>query len=595
MAERLIFELGAGRVDHGVICERQWGGSAVRRVDDALRGRIPVRPGCRGPDRDRRLDDARNAQLVQQGRDSAGLYSQSWFRNGAQAASALTGGGVANSQTGQGGMGDKSGGTSFTPTQIYQRSPLETIYAESWAARKVIDIPINDMFVRWRALQHPQPEALTAFEDAEKRHRVRSRLAKAMKAARLYGTGLIVIVTAEDDLESELLPDRLRPGDLRNLIVTSRFHAAVMEREQDIFSPRFGQPARYEISLGTGQKFTVHHSRVLRFDGMTAPDDDGWEWYDSYWGLPELIPVMATVFQDATISQSGAHMVQEFSIPVVKLQRFHEAIANESRFDPETPTASQIAESVSQAKSIYRTIFLDEKDDISRLAVNVSGLANLMERFAGRVAAAADIPATRFWGQSPVGMNATGDSDMANYSIKVSDMQATLLADPLERLDLLLARDAGIAEVPTYSWIPLMDLSETDQATILQTKVQAVSKAVEDGSDRSGGRPGSDRRGTGLRWDRSRCRGGRRVQRRQAGAGHGDAPGAAGSRQGSRQGSRRGPPETRGRHPRPSSAGSSPPYWPMRSACGMTSPGRSGASMTGSVGRPGRHSRKPVW
>ena len=426
---------------------------------------------------------ARAELLSARASDEAGLYTSQWFRQSQYHAAALSGGGLINPGSGMGGISDKTGNVSFIPTRINNCQPLETIYAESWAARKTIEIPVSDMLIRWRTLQHPDPQLVETFEEAEKRHRIRSWLRRAAIAGRLYGTALLLIITSEAPLDEPLDVDRLRPGDLRSLILKDRFHVSVEEKDHDIFSPHYDQPLIYraEIDHASKAKLDIHHSRVLRFDGMAPPDSHGWSAYDQDWGLSELIGVMTSIFQDASLAAGGSHMVSEFSIPVVKMKNYHQAIAAEAHVDPEIPTAAQIAENVNMAKSIYRTMFIDQEDDVDRLAVNVSGLANLMDRYARRVAAAADIPATRFWGQSPVGMNATGASDMANYAIRVAELQRDVLDDPLGVLDMILARTSGLAEPPTYKWIPLIDLSETDQAQILSTRTDALIKAMREG------------------------------------------------------------------------------------------------------------------
>ena len=52
--------------------------------------------------------------------------------------------------SGLGGAHDKAAATFFRPTRFYWRSPLEILRVESWAARKAIGIPVDDMFLRWR-------------------------------------------------------------------------------------------------------------------------------------------------------------------------------------------------------------------------------------------------------------------------------------------------------------------------------------------------------------------------------------------------------------------------------------------------------------
>ena len=59
-------------------------------------------------------------------------------------------GGIQNYKTGMGTGLDSSESSFFRPTRIYSRHQLETLRVQSWAARKFIDIPVDDMLIRWR-------------------------------------------------------------------------------------------------------------------------------------------------------------------------------------------------------------------------------------------------------------------------------------------------------------------------------------------------------------------------------------------------------------------------------------------------------------
>ena len=113
------------------------------------------------------------------------------------------------------------------------------------------------------------------------------------------------------------------------------------------------------------------------------------------------------------------------------------------------------------------------------MAIQFGGLADLMDRFHQRLAAAADIPMTRFLAQSPAGMNATGESDLENYYSMVESNRERQLAHNLPILDEVVARDAGLREVPDYEWPSLIETSDKDIAEAALIKVQALREAVD--------------------------------------------------------------------------------------------------------------------
>lgn len=402
------------------------------------------------------------------------------YRSRARGRPGLTGGGYLNPATGAGGLADKSEGGFFTPTRVFNRSLLETVYVESWAARKFIDIPVDDMLIRWRLFDGDDEAAIEAFSETEDRHRVRSRLARAMKAGRLYGSAFLVIATRDAPLIEPMDPERIRPGDLSNLIVFDRYDASVAQRDSDPFSATYGEPLTYRFTSRSGAMLDVDASRVLRFDGIEPLSLTGWQAYDQDWGVPEIVPVMLSILQDAGIASGVAHLASEASVPVIKMQDFKVALSGGSRSESGL-SVEELGQEISLLRSIYRTLFMDVEDEFERVSVNFTGLADLLDRFARRLAAAADIPATRFWGQSPVGMNATGESDMRNYAVRVAAMQESKLRGPLAVLDSVLAGDSGVAEPPGYEFPSLLDLSDAEKAQTAKIRAEAVNVAMQAG------------------------------------------------------------------------------------------------------------------
>lgn len=406
-------------------------------------------------------------------------------------------GGLFNAATGVGTELDRTAQGMWRPTTWRQGTPLEIIYNESWACRKFIDIPVDDMTVRWREFDDAG-SAQQAMTEQEQSLSVPERLTDAMKAARLYGTSLLIISSSESALHQPLLPESLRPGDLVQMFVVDRFHASVYEYDVDLRSPYYGQPVSYLIDpfgprggvlhqTVTPDRYStrmqVHRSRVIRFDGIAPLTSNRYSAYDVDWGVSLLVPALKAIIDDATVAAGVAHLADEASVPVMKVGGLGESYASRASTspDPDTPTADEMAQMVSRAKTIYRTVFLDREDEFERVNVAWGGIADVMNQFAQRLAAIADVPATRFWGRSPLGMNSTGESDMENYAIHVAATQKQMLTKPLKRIDELLARNAGIGEPPEYHFPLLVDISETDLAAIAQTKASAVQTAIQAG------------------------------------------------------------------------------------------------------------------
>jgi phage-related protein (TIGR01555 family) len=74
--------------------------------------------------------------------------------------------------------------------------------------------------------------------------------------------------------------------------------------------------------------------------------------------------------------------------------------------------------------------------------ISFAQLPELIRQYLQIASAAADIPITRMLGESPGGLNSTGDADLRNYYDNVSARQKTELAPALNRLDEIIIRSA---------------------------------------------------------------------------------------------------------------------------------------------------------
>ncbi len=355
---------------------------------------------------------------------------------------------------------------------------LERTYAESWSAAKLIDIPVDDMFI--------YPRNVTGLSDSNNKKlenfceyvQLDHKIKQALKAARLYGTAFLVMVTDDNLLNTPMNPNA-KIMNLKNLIVIDRFHAAVLEWDRDIATPNFNEPLLYQFTIRNVEPFIVHHSRVIRIDGVKPLTANRWEsGYNWYWGVSELIKALNVITQEEGMANIINYLAVESSIPVLKIEDLQDALAGApdalggSPNDTVSPV-DKLVNNMNNLKSIYRTTYLDKNMDISRLEASFSGLPDIVDRLHTRLAAAFDIPQTRLFGKSPAGMNATGDSDSENYAIMIASRQQKDLKPIYDKLDVILVKTLGINETIEYSFKPLLDMSVVDKSKIELSNAQA--------------------------------------------------------------------------------------------------------------------------
>ena len=78
---------------------------------------------------------------------------------------------------------------------------------------------------------------------------------------------------------------------------------------------------------------------------------------------------------------------------------------------------------------------------------------------------------TRFYGQSPKGLNANGDGEMQNYLIKITSMQENILTKIYDKIDIIIKNTLDINYI--YDFPPLWIQSDKDKAQAKLWNAQA--------------------------------------------------------------------------------------------------------------------------
>ncbi len=115
---------------------------------------------------------------------------------------------------------------------------------------------------------------------------------------------------------------------------------------------------------------------------------------------------------------------------------------------------------------------IDGEDEFEVNSYTFGGLADLILQFAQQISGALQIPLIRLFGQSPVGLNSTGESDWRNYDDGVKAQQESKMRPQIERILPVLARSEGIVLPDDFSFqfAPLRQLSDIEKADAVGKK-----------------------------------------------------------------------------------------------------------------------------
>ena len=369
-----------------------------------------------------------------------------------------------------GGLGDpsrdKSAGTTFTEIPIGD-DELQAAYSSNWIARKIVDIPAKDALRKWRLWSGDSREVMEA---EEKRLKVKLKILDALTKARLYGGAAVYIGTDQEPSEP-LSIDSIGIGGIKYLTVFTRRELQANELSQDPMSHGYAEPISYTVGTGVAQA-TIHPSRLVLFKG----DKHGDVWLSAGinqgWGESVLKAVSKTVKESTSTNANVSSLIFEANIDVIAVPNLGNKCGDPSYRKAMLERFALAA----TGKGINGMLLLDKEEEYSRRQAQFAHLKELMDAFAGFCAGAADIPMTRFLGQSPGGLQATGDADMENYHDRLQSMQELEIEPAMANLDACLVRSAGAASDSEYKWLPFSQMSEKELSEIGKNIAETLSK-----------------------------------------------------------------------------------------------------------------------
>ena len=335
---------------------------------------------------------------------------------------------------------------------------------------------------------------------------------EALSYERAYG-GSAIFVGADDgmdDLAKPLDEDRIKDiGHLTAWTGGWDGEAVAWSYYRDVAGPKYGQPETYMVrnigvpiakipapgepirtsdilppSHGSGSSpmiTWVHESRLLVFPGtavsrLARVQMRGWG--DS------IFTRCDEVLQQYNQTWGGiANLMTDFSQGVMSIEGFAQALMANNRNGMQNVTKRALA--VNMTRSISRMMFIDSKEKFDRSTVPLTGVPEVLQQFALRLAAAADMPVALLMGQAPAGLNATGASDIRFFYDRVASRQKKRMMPQLRRLLhlLMIAKEGPTDGKEPKKWSvkarPLYQLSALERADLRLKVTQADQIAIE--------------------------------------------------------------------------------------------------------------------
>lgn len=348
-----------------------------------------------------------------------------------------------------------------------KRDELFALWFTNWVAHKFVSKRSADTVRKWRTLNSTDLDAdsLDKFEKLERKLKVKETVRQALQWASLFGTGGILLASGSPDTpwtDSDRL-ERIIALDRHSISIDGM-------REDNIFSPYFGEPEYYTIK---GMQ-KVHRSKIILVNAGERPLSYQ---RDTLWGVSDLDPIYEELKRYNALMTNVGDLVTESKIDIFKMEDFANQVAS-----GEGPRIQELMNTVQEIKSSTNSLLIDKNSEYDQKELTFSGLKDLLVEFRNAVAGAADMPMTVLFGQSAAGF-ATGEEDQKNYYDSINSMQETRLRPVLERLDPILCR-MSFGDMPDDWWFefnPLGEMTKEQESTVLLNKTNALSVLVGHG------------------------------------------------------------------------------------------------------------------
>lgn len=375
---------------------------------------------------------------------------------------------------------DKKQNAFFRITNIFNRSELDQMYRSDGVLRLIIDIFAQEMIRQgWELEGDAEGRIIGKLEELK----ANEAMSNLIKWARLFG-GAVCIMGIADGLPLDQPVDERTIRDVQWLRVFDRYQAYSRDGtfESDLNSPNYGFPNVYTINDNrTGAVFFVHYSRILRMDWNVLPPR--WQNFNQGWGDPLIQTIYEELRNYSTAFSHTATIMEDFVNSVLYIPNLAQVMASQCG-DQNVIKRLNI---LNLTKSTTNTTILDSEEKYDKVTTNVSGVADLLDRFMLALSAVTRIPVTLLFGRSPAGLNATGENDIRNFYDAVKQEQESKLRGVLEKLIryIMISKDGPFDGKQPENWslqfIPLWQNTEEQDAVTRRTTAETDAIYIDRG------------------------------------------------------------------------------------------------------------------
>lgn len=361
---------------------------------------------------------------------------------------------------------------------------LEWIHRGSWLGGVAIDLVADDMT---RAgidyVTEISPEDTDLMGRRATSLSIWPTLNEAIKWGRLYGGSLCVALIDGQDPRTPLRLDTVGEGQFKGLLTLDRW--MVEPSLEDLvteYGPHLGLPRYYRVQPNAPalRGTAIHHSRVmLRHEGNPIPYQQ--RLLENLWGTSVLERIYDRMIAFDSATTGAAQLVYKSYLRTLKVEGLRDIV---SAGGPSMNGLMSYVDVMRRFQGQEGITLLDMTDEFEVQQHGAfSGLSDALVQFGQQLSGALQIPLVRLFGQSPAGLNATGESDLRTYYDNIRQQQERTMHGGVTMTYKLLARSEGIQLPENFalSFSSLWQMTDDEKSTVANRTAETVEKAYDSG------------------------------------------------------------------------------------------------------------------
>lgn len=323
---------------------------------------------------------------------------------------------------------DKRVHTTMGMSNILDRQQLLDIFRSEGLGKKIVTMAANDMVREWFTIEgDPSNSIIQVMNDIS----AKSKFKEALIWARLFG-GSVILMGINDgkEFEEPVNPDQIQSIDYLEVYERWSIQWVSTDLYNDPMKPNYGMPEWYElINQSTAERFRVHASRILRFDGELLPLIE--RRINQSWGDSVMQGVFTRLRGLCDGLAGTEHLLTDFVLGVLKVPNLQQMLSQPGGDDK----IRNRMKALDMVKHIMNTLVMDKNEEYERhSATATAGLEKLLSLSIDILSSVSGYPRVKLIGDQTKGIGGQASGNIRLYYDDIVAKQEDEILRQCERL-----------------------------------------------------------------------------------------------------------------------------------------------------------------